>query len=37
LLVKDGTDDVVDGGAGTGTGTATIDPLDELTGVEITK
>jgi len=35
LLVKDGTDDIVDGG--TGTDTATIDPLDELTGVEITK
>ena len=35
LLVKDGTDDIVDGGAGTDT--ATIDPLDELSGVEITK
>lgn len=35
LLVKDGTDDIVNGG--TGTDTATIDPLDELTGVEITK
>ncbi|RAS67201.1 hypothetical protein C8D87_103540 [Lentzea atacamensis] len=35
LLVKDGTDDIVDGGAGTDT--ATVDPSDELIGVEITR
>jgi Ca2+-binding RTX toxin-like protein len=35
LQVKDGTDDIVNGGSGTDT--ATVDPFDELASVEITK